>query len=523
MSRLVEDRLRRLTVAGDRELLRGGRKGIEKESLRVTPEGAIATTEHPRALGSALTHPYITTDYSEALLELITPAFPAVDETIDFLCDVHQYVYDSLHDELLWTASMPCAVEDDHSVPIARYGSSNIGRMKHVYRVGLDYRYGRRMQAIAGVHFNYSLPESFWPVYQEEEEDAGPLREFVDESYFALIRNFKRFEWLIPYLFGNSPAVCKSFLGGRTTRFKVFDAGTQYLPFATSLRMSDIGYKNKSQAVLHISYDGLREYVASLTRAIETPYPEYEALGLKDDGEYIQLNTNILQIENEYYSFIRPKRTTHSGEKPTLALRKRGVEYVEVRALDVMTYEPSGVCPDQLYFLEAFLIYCLFHESPPISDKEQGAIEYNDLTVALRGREPGLRLQVDGRRRPLAEIAREICSGMQGICELLDNGTQAPRYTPALRHQMAQIEDPENLPSARVLQGMREAGLPFARYAMALSLEHQKHFAARRMDEARRQSFRDTARQSLEKQREIEANDRLGFEAFLANYFAERL
>ena len=408
MYKIAEQRLRRLLNAGDEGLLRGGKKGLEKESLRVTADGQIAQSPHPASLGSTLTHPYITTDYSEALIELITPPSPDITETTAFLTEIHQYVYQHLQDELLWAASMPCAVGDDKSIPIADYGSSNVGMMKHVYRRGLEYRYGRRMQAISGIHFNYSLPEQFWPVFQDEEDDAGSLQEFIGDKYFALIRNFIRFEWLVLYLFGSSPAICKSFLAGRATRFEEFDPSTYYLPYATSLRMSDIGYKNKNQAVLNIAYNSLDEYVSSLTRAIETPYPEYEAVGVIRDGQYMQLNTNILQIENEFYSFVRPKQTTLSGEKPTVALKRRGVQYVEIRALDVGLLDPCGVNDAQLRFLEIFLLFCLLQDSPLIDAQEQRSIDYNERTVALRGREPGLKLQQNNHWRGLAEWLQEI-------------------------------------------------------------------------------------------------------------------
>ena len=520
MYRLAEKRLGRLSVAGDESLLQGGGKGLEKESLRITRDGSVAKTPHPRAWGSPLTHPSITTDYSEALTELVTPTFDDPEGTLGFLDDLHRYLYETLSsDELLWAASMPCAVGDDQAIPIARYGSSNIGRMKHIYRVGLDYRYGRRMQAIAGVHFNYSLPEAFWPVFQEEEEDAGPLREFIDEHYFGLIRNFHRFGWLIPFLFGNSPAVCKSFLAGRTTRFKSFDTGTHYLPYATSLRMSDIGYKNKNQSALAISYDNLDDYVDSLRSAIETPYPEYEAIGVRDGDRYVQLNTNVLQIENEYYSFVRPKRVTQPGEKPTTALRRRGVEYVEIRALDVNAFEPSGVNLDQMRFIEAFLIFCLLERSAPISEAEQRTIQYNELTVALRGREPGLNLMHQGGTLPLKTWAAYILDGVAAVSSALDAGRDEPVYRRAVEQQRTCLEDYDLLPSARILSGMRESGLPFAKFAFELSERHEASFRSRGLDASKSAEMARIAEESIAKQAEIEAADDVDFDTFLTQYF----
>ena len=191
MDKLLEKRLARLLQTGDSSYLKGGKKGLEKESLRITDDGAVSSTRHPSNWGSPLTHPYITTDYSEALPELITPPFSDIGETVKFLDDTHHFLYAHLPaDELRWAASMPCAVSDDSAIPIAEYGSSNAGQIKHIYRVGLDWRYGRKMQAIAGVHFNYSLPKTFWSYYHEAENSADTMQDFVNLNYFSLIRNF---------------------------------------------------------------------------------------------------------------------------------------------------------------------------------------------------------------------------------------------------------------------------------------------------------------------------------------------
>lgn len=522
MYTVAKNRIKKLIVAGDENLLQGGLKGVEKESLRVKEDGSVALTGHPSAWGSPLTHPSITTDYSEALTELVTPAFADPIQVSDYLTDLHRYLYENmLPGELLWSASMPCAVGDDQAIPIAEYGSSNIGRMKHVYRVGLDYRYGRRMQAIAGVHFNYSVPQDLWGVLQEEEDDAGSLRDFIDEKYFGLIRNFRRTGWLVPFLFGNSPAVCKSFLGGRTTRFKEFDYGTHYLPYATSLRMSDIGYKNKNQSALKVSYNDLDSYVSSLRRAIRTPYPEYEAIGVKEGNEYRQLNTNVLQIENEYYSFVRPKRTTESGEKPSAALRDRGVEYVEIRALDVNAFSPVGVTLEQLRFLEAFLLFNLLEPSPALSDAEQHEIEYNELTVALRGRQPDLKLQHKQSPKLLANWVEEILDSVGEVATALDSGTGASLFSDAVAQQRAALSNYELLPSAAMLDGMSRANLPFAKYALALSQDHQKYFSQNRLDEDSRSRLVAVAEKSLDEQERLENTEQVPFDEFLSNYFAD--
>lgn len=519
MPRLLEQRLRRIMDDGHAALLRGGRKGVEKESLRITTGGTIATTPHPPAWGAPLTHPHITTDYSEALPEFVTPAFADVTETLTFLEQLHRFAYAELpEDELLWAASMPCAVADDSAIPIADYGTSNIGRLKHIYRVGLDYRYGRRMQAIAGVHFNYSLPPAFWPPYRDTEGTDTEEQAFRDRNYFALIRNFKRLGWLVPFLFGTSPAVCKSFLAGRTTRFRELIRGTHYLPYATSLRMSDIGYKNKNQSALLVSYDSLDAYLESLGRALRTPYPEYEAIGIRDGDDIIQLNTNVLQIENEYYSFVRPKRTTQAGERPRHALRERGVEYVEIRALDVNCLSPVGVAGDEMYFLEAFLIFCLLEESPELTEAELRAIEYNELTVALRGRTPGLELIDAHERRSIRTWSLEICDRMQPICECLDADSGASLYREALTRQVNAIRSADALPSARVLDTLMSGRIQFHNYVMDLSARYAEDLRATPPTPDASAELTRLATQSHAEQRALEAADDVPLEDFIADY-----
>ena len=304
------------------------KSALEKESLRVSHTGTLSLLSHPEALGSPLTHPYITTDYSEALTEFITPPFENIKDALNFLQNTQKFVYQNLDNEILWATSMPCVVAGESSIPLARYGSSNAGTMKTVYRRGLGHRYGRVMQVIAGVHFNFSLVESFWLVLQEIEGDSRDLQDYINSRYFDLIRNSQRMGWLVPYLFGASPAVCKSFLVGGSTTLAEFDNSTYYEPYATSLRMGDIGYQNnkENETGIKACYKDIDSYIASLTWAINTSYEGYKKFGFLVDGQYQQLNYNILQIENEYYSTIRPKQLLQGNEKPNIALRKRGVK-----------------------------------------------------------------------------------------------------------------------------------------------------------------------------------------------------
>ena len=521
IDRVFERRLSALVNSGEPGVLQGGRKGVEKESLRVTPDGGIAQTRHPPALGSALTNEHITTDFSEALIELVTPPFTASWELTQYLLDLHQFVYSHLGDELLWATSMPCFIERETDIPIAQYGSSNVARMKTVYREGLAVRYGRMMQAISGVHFNYSFPERLWEAYEAVRESHAPRREFVSASYFDLLRNYRRYGWIVLYLFGVSPVVCRSFLRGREEQLPELAPGTLYEPYATSLRMSDIGYRNRNQAGLAISVNSLDEYVRDLTRAIMTPHPPYQRIGVNVDGRYRQLNANILQIENEYYSYIRPKRVARSGERPTKALLRAGVEYVEVRALDVSAFDPVGVNQHKLRFLEAFVALCLLKESAPIDADEEAALDANHLAVARRGREPGLELEREGRRVSMTSWAAELLDSMEGICELLDHGDPARPYAQSLAMQAAKVRNVRLTPSARLLAELISTGEGFFDLALRMSRMHKEYFLDLYTPNAGRlRELAEEATESLEKQRAIEAADAESFEGYLARYFA---
>lgn len=516
MNKKFQDRL----AAAAHQPLAGGLRGIEKESLRVTPDGLIAMTAHPESLGSALTNKYITTDYSEALPEFVTPPLGSSWEAIQFLCDIHQFVHAAITDEMLWAASMPCRLRSEADIPIASYGTSNIGQMKTVYRRGLGYRYGRYMQAISGIHFNYSLPEEFWKHFRESEgsqEDPGCFR---SNSYLGLVRNVRRLDWLLLYLFGASPAVCKSFLAGSEVALEELDHGTYFGPHATSLRMSSIGYQNANQSRLNVSANSLDEYVSDLSRAVRTRNPDYEKIGVKVNGEYRQLNANQLQIENEYYSTIRPKRVAKSGEHPTEALRRRGVEYIELRALDVSPFDPIGISHADTLFLEVFAIHCLLSDSPPISADEHLANTNNHAAVARTGRRPGLELTRFGKQVPLSEWGQQIISEMHGIAGLLES-QGGNGYVEAVSAQAQAIQDPQLTPSARLIAELQQTGQPMADYGLQLSLDHQNYFLSLEPDmNSHWDMFLEETASSLRRQEQIEANDSQNFDAFLADYFS---
>ncbi len=494
-------------------------RGIEKEGLRVQPDLDIAQSDHPHALGHPLTHDSITTDYSEALLELITSVESTREGLINKLEKTHKFVLNNIGDELLWAGSMPCRLHGNESIRIAEYGDSNIGHLKHVYRKGLDVRYGRIMQSIAGLHYNFSLSDEFWSALRDAEQSELSLKDFKSQKYFAITRNFRRYSWLLMYLFGASPALDNSFVEGRQHDLEPFDdKGTLFRPYATSLRMSGLGYSNNSQSSLNICFNTLENFTNTLAKAIHTSHPAYEKIGMFDDEGYTQLNTNVLQIENEYYSSIRPKRTTLSGEKPTAALTQRGVEYIEVRCLDLNPYLPLGIDEKQIAFVDSFLLFCLLENSPVLSSKACEELDQNFSLVTSEGRKPGLILQRVGESVSLHTWSLEILAQIEKYAALLDASENKSLHSESLREQKAKVEDSSLCPSARVLHDMQSRQQSWLEFAGELSSRH-KHALTHSSDLSEvQQEFELLAEQSHKQAEQVKLADTISFDQFLANY-----
>ena len=492
-------------VALPAERLRGIRRGIEKESLRAEPDGRLALTPHPAPLGSPLTHPHITTDFSESQPELVTGVHASVEAALTELTEIHQVVYQemaALGDEMLWVSSMPCGLPTDETIPIGRYGGSNVGRAKSVYRMGLSHRYGRRMQTISGIHYNWSLPG------------------VNSAQYFALIRNFRRIAVVVLYLFGASPAVCSSFVAGRDHELQPLGERTMYLPHATSLRMGRLGYQSDAQASLAVSYNSLESYGGSLEEALTQPYPPYEAIGIQNPGgDYNQLATTLLQIENEFYGTIRPKRVIRPGERPLHALRERGVEYVEVRLMDLNPFEPIGINADTGRFLDMFLLHCLLSDSPPDSPDEIAALKNNQHLPAARGREPGLLLQRGAERVTLADWAADIVAQLAPIADAMDAVEGGQAYSQALAAARAALAAPDTLPSARVLRAMRdEHHDSFVSFVRTRSADTRAQLLALPYPAALKGRFDALAAASITEQKRIESMDSMPFEIYRQEY-----
>lgn len=519
-----EDRLAAVSAPEFGATLINIKHGVERETLRVNGDGSLATDPHPEALGAPLTHEWITTDFSESLLEFITPPESQVSTTVNQLVDIHKFTYESIGEQYLWPMSMPCFVSSTTDIPIARYGSSNIARMKEVYRQGLHNRYGSMMQVISGVHFNFSLPDEFWQQWCALHNEAWN-KDTQSAHYFALVRNFRRNAWVIPYLFGASPALCSSFISHKEVshKFEKVGKGTLYMPYATSLRMSDLGYTSSAQSSLKICYNDLSTYVSSLRVAIGQKAQDYAHLSHDEINGWQQLNDNVLQIENELYSPIRPKQVAKPLEMPSNALEDRGVSYLEVRSLDVNPYSPVGIDREQFHFLDVFLVHCLLQPSDKLDRRSMDRGQQNVTETVNRGRDPALMLDNNGTPMLLKDWGTALTADLLKVAALLDKVKQTDAHTQAVYNQQAKFLDPRITPSGKWLSTLLDNNIDNSALALELAKEYKENAKRMSYSQISKNDFMTQAIQSIQARKEIEATDDKDFTQFVGDYFTNRV
>ena len=492
----------------------GIKRGIEKESLRCSGSGDLSLTPHPDALGSALTHSWITTDFSEAQLELITSVHPKAVECLGELNDIHRFVWENLaSDEAIWPCSMPCILpKDPEHIPIGLYGSSNVGIAKTVYRRGLGNRYGKTMQMVSGIHYNFSFPESFWLTLGITDESTKTL------VYLGMMRNFRRYSWLLIYLFGSSPVADSSFNHQEASSLVEMAGGALGLPFATCLRMSDVGYVSAAQENLDISYNSIEAYCEALTPGLNETYGPYQRFK-PIDGNHQQLNDAILQIENEYYSNIRPKRTSSSNQRPIHALFEKGIEYLEVRCIDLDPFEASGISAEACYFLDTFLLACALSKSPLDKPEEVSSSDKNQKLVAEQGRDEQLRLSKNGRPCLLQEYAKDVLDACSAAAEMLDNANGTRAYSRSFQKRFAQTSEPDTTLSSQLFESIRKKG-SFIDFSLDLASQHLQTLRASPLSNAQQEIYDKEVKRSLKSQKDLEQSSEVPFDKFLADYVA---
>jgi len=492
-------------------------RGIERECLRISPDGTIAQTRHPESLGTSLTHPFITTDFSESMIEFITPIFNTPKQLLKFLNDLHIFAVNNIGEEMLWPLSMPC-LQKNQPIPIAEYGDSNIGKFKRLYRIGLHHRYGSNMQIISGIHYNFSMPEEFWPAYRNYLQNQKSIMDFKSDGYLNLIRNVHQYGWLISYLFGASPSVCPHFISSKKqTKDMILSDNYKnfYLPHATSLRMSHLGYQNNASTQIAICHRHLDSYVEDLRQAVQTKDPNWEKLGIFKNGNRIQISDSILQIENEYYSSIRPKRRTLPKERPTTALLKRGVEYVELRNVDINPFSAIGISESQVKFLDIFLTWCLLRKSLNCNHETQTHQKYNQEIVVLHGREKNLPLRKEKKEIKLSQWAIEIFKELEIISNYFDKAT-GDGYQETVKLYKTFLDDPEKTFSAHVLKETLKDSL--FQLGLEKSNLYKDYFLHQDLSNDMQTFFTSSVANSFHLQKKLEEDNHETIEDYLNDY-----
>ena len=516
MTRFSLDEIKKSKAASELNFIN---RGIEKESLRVSPFGQISQTKHPIGLGAALTNPYITTDFSEALLELVTPTFTSASDCLKFLSNLHIFVNQNLEEESLWPLSMPCVIEAEEDIPIGNYGKSNQGMMKTIYRRGLSNRYGSTMQAIAGIHYNFSFSDRFLEILAEI-KSADPM-ELKNEIYLGIARNFRRYGWLYLLLYGASPITNKSFARGRSNNLDDLNNEDLYKEFATCLRMGDLGYISKAQDKLNISYNSLSEYSNDLRNALKTTYEDYKEIGEFRDGERIQLNDSIIQIENEYYSTIRPKRVCPTGERPINVLVDQGIDYVELRCIDLNPNSFIGITEEQIYFLDSLILYSFFTDSPEITELESNELLRTHKTVVNEGRNPDAKIKTLHGKASIKEEAFRILKGMQEIADFMDEISPEGKklWSDNIKCQKDVLDNLEQSLSGTLLKEIQDRNISYQEYGMEVSSAHKSQMNDISIDGE--YNFSAISEESISAAEIIERDIQIDFEDYLKDFLSK--
>lgn len=507
------------------DFLHGIQVGLEREGLRINPDGRLNQEPHSPLLGSAMMNASITTDFAENLLEFVTQPHNNVIDTLNELDKITHFTLYKLQNQRIWPASMPAKIQNENDIPIGQYGHSNQGKIKHLYRKGLSLRYGKMMQAIAGIHYNFSLTPQAMTAYftafnlnhssnstTVTDHDTAALQAFQSERYLNLARNVNRFGFIIPYLFGASPAVSKCFFKDAPSFLTPINHEDLGLPFATSLRLSDIGYSN-TKCQFFVSSNSLENYIRDLNKAIITPCPDFTKLGVIKDGEHLQLNDHILQIENEYYTSIRPKQVLQGDERPLCALKKRGILYVELRSLDVNPFVGVGVDLNTMHFIQAFLTLCLLLDADPLGRDEAKICAQNLKKVAQTGRDLKTKITLFDNELDLDHAMHFVLNLIKPIAAEL--GTE---YERALEDAITKVNDPNLTPSAQVLHAMQSYNQTHHEMMNALALKHTEMYLKIKPDHKDLHHYDTQAKVSLQKQHEIESLPQINFEVYLQNY-----
>ena len=401
-----------------------GNFGIEREALRLDKNGYLAKSDHPEEFGDKAHNPYITTDFSESQIEVITPALSDIKETYDFTRALYDIVAMEIGDEYLWPDSMPCIIPDDKDIPVAKF--DNNSKEAQEYREKLLLKYGGKKQLISGIHYNFSFDESIIEKLYEDSKRKLSYKEFKNSIYLKVARNYLRYRWLIVYLLGAAPIVHESFIDSCKCPLKEVNHSEYSSLGAISHRNGKCGYKNKVD--LFPSYNSVNEYLESIDRYI------------KDE---------LIENYKELYSQVRLKPSDTKNFKESLL--NDGIRYLEYRTIDINPFEKGGISLDDLKFLQVFNIYLLIKEESGFENWQEEALE-NQQLIAVHGID-NIELKHDGKCINRIDFGLEILNEVMGINNELNLG-----FEDVIKDMIDKVKDSKLTYAYKITQKINEEG-----------------------------------------------------------------
>ena len=419
--------------------------GLEKENVRVTERGNLALTPHPKAFGDRENNPYIKTDFSESQLEMVTPICNTLEEVYSFICNLNKVVSLEImkNGEFLWPQSNPPILPREEEIPIAKLSN----REDELYRENLSYKYGKKKQVISGIHYNFSFKEEFIKLLYKELKVKKDFIEFKDDIYLRMARNFQKYHWLLIYLTGASPVFHESYIDEIKEEGEKLGEDSYYIKDDTSLRNSSYGYKNKKD--YYVSYNSIEEYASDIKNLVK-------------DKE--------IQSIKEYYNPIRLKSL--GSEDMLESLLHKGIDYLEVRLLDLDPLSIQGVSKETLYLVHLFMIYTLLKENKEITYKDQEEFFKNHDMVALKGRNEEAVIHENGIPVLLKDKGREILSEMDEIVEILFSNNE--EFKNVIKRALEKINNPHDTISEKLIKDIKEEG--YINFHMRLAKEYLNNF-----------------------------------------------
>lgn len=419
-------------------LLTLGQFGLEKENIRINKQGEIANTPHPNEFGIRTEHTYLTTDFAEAQIELITPICNSTKEAHQFMMMLHHLVSLELHDEYLWPYSQPPVLPKNvNEIQIAQfeYGDAT------PYREYLSQKYGKYHQLLSGVHFNFSFTnELLLNLYQASNQSLS-FQDFINNIYLKIARFYLKHAWLIIYLTGTGYITHNSYQDNQTPLgLKPLSSDSKYIPFASSKRTGKYGYQNKPK--FSISYNSLNEYIDDLENAIQ-----------RNDIESIR----------EFYTQVRLKTLPKSNKLSDL--KKQGIQYLEIRTLDLDPSSEEGISIDSLNFLHLFLIYGLIKEGDELKTTEDYSEAYqNQIKVSDNANIHEIYLENNKKQKTLHQWGSEILNEMESMFKNLKFNEDYIKLITMFRNK---LENPRHLTRYKLIENIKEKG--YQNYFLNLS------------------------------------------------------